>query len=72
MFIGSSYGPRVRKWGAAHELANLGQCFIAINPNMFADGFDTRMSDLMDSIRQMTPVSPHVSIEFNKHNLLVT
>lgn len=55
---GSSYGPNVRRWSAkSHEPANLGQCFIAINPRMFASGFEIRMSDLMDTIRDMIPVS---------------
>jgi hypothetical protein len=37
--------------------ANLGQCFIAVNPEMFAPGFSDRLQDLMDFMRKMEPVS---------------
>lgn len=55
---GSNYGPNIGKWGAPQQVSNLGHCFIAINPKMFADGFETRMSDLMNLIRRMTPAQP--------------
>lgn len=57
MIIGSQYGPNIRGWGThTHDVANLGQCFIAVDPECFAPGFDGRMSDLMDTIRNMEPV----------------
>ena len=34
-----------------------GQCFVAINPGAFADGFEDRMSDLIDYCRSLVPVS---------------
>lgn len=37
--------------------ANLGQCFIAVDPEMFAPGFSDRLQDLMDFLRKMEPVS---------------
>lgn len=37
-----------------------GQCFVAINPDNFALGFNERMSDLMSIQRGMEPVSLHV------------
>ncbi|XP_039253952.2 putative oxidoreductase YjmC isoform X2 [Styela clava] len=52
---GGAYGPNVRKWGTTSREANLGQCFIALNPDMFCDGFGERMQDLMDSQRNLTP-----------------
>ncbi|KAJ8916324.1 hypothetical protein NQ315_005019 [Exocentrus adspersus] len=55
---GSKYGPHIRKWGAHGDVANLGQAFIAINPQCFADGFQDRMSDLMGYIRNMEPIDP--------------
>lgn len=60
--VGSKYGPFVRKWGAHGEVADLGQAFIAINPEAFADGFEERMSDLMSYLRNMKPVSFILSI----------
>ncbi|XP_017781988.1 PREDICTED: uncharacterized oxidoreductase YjmC isoform X2 [Nicrophorus vespilloides] len=52
---GSTYGPNIRKWGNTSRVADLGQCFIAIDPNCFAPGFEIRMSDLMNYIRNLTP-----------------
>ena len=33
-----------------------GQCFVAVNPNMFADGFEDRMQALLDQYRNLQPV----------------
>ena len=33
-----------------------GHCFVAVNPNMFADGFEDRMQALMDQYRNLQPV----------------
>lgn len=57
---GSLYSTKIRKWthvGADTE-ANLGQFFIAIDPNCFAPGFTGRMSDLNNILRNLTPVDP--------------
>ena len=40
---GSAWGPQVRKWKVQDEIANLGQCFVAINPAAFTDDFNERM-----------------------------
>lgn len=59
MLSGSNYGPNIRTWGPDNvDIANLGQGFLAINPNMFADGFQNRLSDLTNFFRNMTPVDP--------------
>ncbi|XP_041365965.1 uncharacterized oxidoreductase YjmC-like [Gigantopelta aegis] len=50
---GSAFGPNVRKWKSSTEPANLGQCFVAIDPNAFAPGFADRMNDLMTHCRNM-------------------
>ncbi len=34
-----------------------GQCFIAVDPNAFAPGFPDRLNDLMDTCRNLEPVS---------------
>ncbi|OWF39450.1 Malate dehydrogenase [Mizuhopecten yessoensis] len=46
----------VRKWKTYEKHANLGHCFIAIDPEAFADGFTDRMQDLMDFNRNLEPV----------------
>jgi LDH2 family malate/lactate/ureidoglycolate dehydrogenase len=55
---GCKYGPNVRKWMTASEAANLGQCFVALDPSCFAPGFEGRLSDLMQSLRNLEPVDP--------------
>ncbi|KAJ3649961.1 hypothetical protein Zmor_021674 [Zophobas morio] len=54
----SGYGPYVRRYGDVHQAANIGHCFIAVNPNYFAPGFEERLSDLMNYIRNMQPADP--------------
>ena len=56
ILAGSSFGPFVRNWKSTSTEANLGQCFMAIDPNAFADGFEDRMQTLMDYFRNMEPV----------------
>ncbi|XP_022911923.2 uncharacterized oxidoreductase YjmC [Onthophagus taurus] len=58
ILAGANYGPNIRKWGTFAKEANLGQTFVAINPNCFAPGFEDRLSELMSGIRQMEPVDP--------------
>ncbi|ESO03740.1 hypothetical protein HELRODRAFT_191945 [Helobdella robusta] len=49
---GGEFGPRIRKWKETNRVANLGQCYIAINPDNFAPGFTDRMQILMNLCRQ--------------------
>ncbi|XP_060530924.1 uncharacterized oxidoreductase YjmC-like [Cylas formicarius] len=62
MLSGSAYGPNIRKWGKSDKIANLGQCFIAIDPKVFAPGFEQRMTDLMGYIRKLSPVDPKLPV----------
>ncbi|XP_069682035.1 uncharacterized oxidoreductase YjmC-like [Periplaneta americana] len=55
---GAAYGPYIKKEGDYDRPANLGQCFVAINPECFAPGFKERMSDLMNTLRAMEPADP--------------
>ena len=34
-----------------------GHCFIAVNPKVYADGFEDRMQTSMDQYRNLEPVS---------------
>ena len=58
--LGATYGPNIRRWMDTKRKANLGQCFIAIDPECFAPGFETSMSDLMSYLRHMEPVSQKI------------
>ncbi|KAH9422782.1 hypothetical protein DERP_008045 [Dermatophagoides pteronyssinus] len=55
---GSAMAPNVRSWSDNHTEANLGQCFIAINPDCFAPGFSDRMSELNHNLRTQKPADP--------------
>lgn len=55
-YLGATYGPNIRRWMNTTRKANLGQCFIAVDPDCFAPGFQERMSDLMSYLRKMDPV----------------
>ncbi|XP_076030052.1 putative oxidoreductase YjmC [Oratosquilla oratoria] len=55
---GGHYGPHVRRWMDTGREADLGQCFVAIDPSFFAPGFEDRMSDLMDHCRNLEPSDP--------------
>ncbi|KAI4466948.1 oxidoreductase-related [Holotrichia oblita] len=59
---GATYGPNVRKWGTTDRKADLGQCFVAINPNCFAPGFEGRLSDMMGMLRKSAPTDPSKSV----------
>lgn len=54
----ANYSSNVRRWAFAvpgEDPANLGHCFIAIDPNCFAPGFTDRMSDLNAIHRDLKP-----------------
>ncbi|KAK8725253.1 hypothetical protein OTU49_010778 [Cherax quadricarinatus] len=55
---GGQYGPHIRRWMQTDREADLGQCFVAIDPSFFAPGFEDRMSDMMDYCRGMEPADP--------------
>ncbi|VDN32904.1 unnamed protein product [Cylicostephanus goldi] len=53
---GSSFGKSIRKWQTTDENANLGQCFVAIDPECFAPGFSDRLSCFLDETRELEPL----------------
>jgi len=52
---GSHFGPWIRSWKASTSEANLGQCFIAINPDVFEDDFEERLQKLINYCRNLPP-----------------
>ncbi|KAK6165799.1 hypothetical protein SNE40_022644 [Patella caerulea] len=52
---GANFGSNIRHWSSHSEISNLGQCFVALDPSVFAPGFTDRMSDLMDHCRNLQP-----------------
>ncbi|KAH8370617.1 hypothetical protein KR093_004347 [Drosophila rubida] len=57
---GAKYSTQVRKWthAGANSAADLGQVFIAVDPNCFAPDFEERMSDFNSRLRGVTPTDP--------------
>lgn len=55
LLSGSAHGFDIRRWGSSGEKANLGQCFIAVDPAAFAPGFEDRAGNLIDRLRRMAP-----------------
>lgn len=67
ILAGGHYGPKVRRWmagGSKDGPSNLGQIFIAVDPNCFAPGFEDRMTDMNNISRNLPPVSIN-DIELN-------
>ena len=58
LLSGSAVAHDVRDWRSYDREANLGQCFVAINPEMFCPGLSTRLQELMDHLRKLEPTDP--------------
>ncbi|RCN29437.1 malate/L-lactate dehydrogenase [Ancylostoma caninum] len=63
IMAGSSFGKSIRKWQTTDENANLGQCFVAIDPECFAPGFSERLSCFLDETRDLKPVDPSYPVQ---------
>jgi len=51
VLAGASFGTDIRGWKTTSTVANLGQFFMAIDPNAFCGGFEERMSALNGQMR---------------------
>ena len=50
LMSGSNYANHIRHWTSNNEVANLGQCFVAINPECFAPGLSERLKVKLDVV----------------------
>lgn len=57
-----SYGPNTPNFRTRTTPANLAHCYIALDPKRFAPGFEGRLSDLLNHIRNMTPANPELPV----------
>ncbi|XP_064423126.1 uncharacterized oxidoreductase YjmC-like isoform X2 [Latimeria chalumnae] len=55
ILAGAQYSNKIRVWKVTDKVANLGQCFVALNPKCFAPNFQDRMSDLLHIHRNLEP-----------------
>lgn len=62
ILAGSQYSRHIRTWRETDRIADLGQCFVAINPDNFASGFNERMSDLLSLHRDLEPADPSMPV----------
>jgi LDH2 family malate/lactate/ureidoglycolate dehydrogenase len=59
---GAHWGPNVRKWMRTTTAADLGQCFIAVDPDAFAPGFPDRMQTVLDTFRNLQPAENETEV----------
>ncbi|KAI8787075.1 uncharacterized oxidoreductase YjmC-like isoform X1 [Biomphalaria glabrata] len=57
ILAGAQFGSNIRKWKTTDRIADLGQCFVAIDPNAFAPGFTDRISELNATLRNQEPAA---------------
>ncbi|XP_069018761.1 uncharacterized oxidoreductase YjmC-like isoform X1 [Embiotoca jacksoni] len=62
ILAGARYSKHIRTWKVTDRVADLGQCFVAINPENFAPGFSDRMSDLLFIQRNQDPADPNTPV----------
>lgn len=60
---GAHYGNNIRSWLNVTDPADLGQCFVAINPEAFAPNFEDRMQGLMDMARSQEPAQKNAPVQ---------
>ncbi|XP_024874808.1 uncharacterized protein LOC112456478 [Temnothorax curvispinosus] len=53
ILTGSHFGPNIRAWKTGDKVADLGQCFMAINPEAFAPGSKDRLTTLLKQLRSL-------------------
>ena len=46
-----------------------GHCFIAVNPKVYADGFEDRMQASMDQYRNLEPVGTGATDDFKSYEM---
>jgi len=56
---GAAFGKNVRQWRDVNMNANLGQCFVALDPECFAPDFPARLQTFLDETRGLKPADPN-------------
>ncbi|KAJ1371844.1 hypothetical protein KIN20_033875 [Parelaphostrongylus tenuis] len=55
IMAGSSFGKSIRTWRTSTGILNLGQCFVAIEPDCFAPQFNDRLACFLAETRELNP-----------------
>ncbi|XP_038211297.1 (2R)-3-sulfolactate dehydrogenase (NADP(+))-like [Zerene cesonia] len=60
---GSNSSYNVPSWSYTQvEPPNLGQCFVVVDPERFAPGFETRIKDCLEHYRNLDPIDPALPV----------
>uniref|UniRef100_A0AC35GK14 Malate dehydrogenase n=1 Tax=Panagrolaimus sp. PS1159 TaxID=55785 RepID=A0AC35GK14_9BILA len=75
IMAGGPFGKNIREWTGTAQKADLGQCYIAVDPECFAEGFTNRLQEFLDETRTLEPIDPSLPVrcagDFSKsHNFL--
>ncbi|BFY99219.1 hypothetical protein BsWGS_02259 [Bradybaena similaris] len=62
ILAGANFGSNVRRWKTTDREANLGQCYIAIDPSAFAAGFSDRLTELINTLRGSEPAEGETEV----------
>ncbi|CAL1541557.1 unnamed protein product [Lymnaea stagnalis] len=62
ILAGGAFANNIRKWKTTDREANLGQCFVAIDPSAFAPGFTDRISQLNTTLRNLDPAEGETDV----------
>lgn len=54
---GAAFGKNIRRWRSTEESANLGHCFVVIDPDCFASGFPDRLQQFLTETRESKALS---------------
>lgn len=60
---GGDSAHHIRKWNSFDKPANLGQMFVAVDPDRFCPGMPDRVNKLVHELREMEPVDPNLPIK---------
>ncbi|CAD5207417.1 unnamed protein product [Bursaphelenchus okinawaensis] len=59
---GGTFGKNVRTWRDTDRIADLGQFFVAIDPDCFAPNFNERLQQFIDETRNLRPVDENKKV----------
>jgi len=59
---GGEVAHHVRRWNTFEKSANLGQLFVAVDPERFCPGMPDRLSGFVDELRSLEPVDPEKKV----------